>query len=154
MSKIVLKNMNYELLSQVESICKNTDNKISMLSNLSACLNQSLNDINWVGFYLYTNNKLILGPFQGKIACTEIPIGKGVCGTSFEKKMMLNVKNVHQFVGHIACDSNTNSEIVIPLQYDNKLYGVLDIDSISYSRFSKEDEETLEKIAKMISTYL
>lgn len=146
--------MNYELLNQVESICKNTDNKISMLSNLSACLNQNLNDINWVGFYLYKNNKLILGPFQGKVACIEIPIGKGVCGTAFEKKILLNVRDVHQFAGHIACDSNTNSEIVIPLQYDNKLYGVLDIDSVSYSRFSSEDEETLEKVAKIISTYL
>lgn len=146
--------MLYELLSQVESMCKNTNDKLSLLSNLSACINQNLENINWVGFYLYKNDKLILGPFQGKVACTEIPIGKGVCGTAFEKKMLINVKDVHQFDGHIACDTNTNSEIVIPLKYENKLFGVLDIDSINYSRFTSEDEESLEKVAYIIAKSL
>ena len=143
-----------ELIKQAEVMCESTEDKLSMLSNISALLNQSIKDINWVGFYLYKDNKLHLGPFQGKVACTLIDIGKGVCGTSFDKKMLLNVKNVHEFEGHIACDQNTNSEIVIPLIYKTKRFGVLDIDSISYSRFTSEDEVILEEVATIISKYL
>ena len=143
-----------ELIKQIEAMCETTKDKLSMLSNVSALLNQTIKDINWVGFYLYKDNKLHLGPFQGKVACTIIDIGKGVCGTSFDKKMLLNVKNVHEFEGHIACDQNTNSEIVIPLIYRTKRFGVLDIDSISYSRFSTEDEVILEEAATIISKYL
>lgn len=140
-----------DFLKQLESLCDGTKNNISMLSNASALLNDFLDDINWVGFYLIDNNKLILGPFQGKVACIEIAIGKGVCGTSYEKKMLLNVKDVHEFPGHIACDSRSNSEIVIPLQYEGKCYGVLDIDSTSFSRFSYDDEILLEKVANIIA---
>lgn len=143
-----------ELVKQIEAMCKTTKDKLSMLSNVSALLNQTIKDINWVGFYLYKDNQLHLGPFQGKVACTLIDIGKGVCGTSFDKKMLLNIKNVHEFEGHIACDQNTNSEIVIPLVYKTKRFGVLDIDSISYNRFATEDEIILEEVANIISKYL
>lgn len=143
-----------EFLYQLDSLCANNPTNISMLANASALLNEHLADINWVGFYLYDGEKLVLGPFQGKVACTEIPIGKGVCGTSFERKQLTNVKDVHQFAGHIACDSKTNSEIVIPLMHGNKRFGVLDIDSISFARFTSDDEYELEEAAKIISMHL
>lgn len=143
-----------DFLRQLEALCDGTKNNISLLSNASALLNDELDDINWVGFYLIDKNELILGPFQGKVACTNIAIGKGVCGTSYEKKMLLNVKNVHEFPGHIACDSRSNSEIVIPLQYEDKCFGVLDIDSTSFSRFTYDDEIKLEKAANIIAKYI
>lgn len=141
-------------LSQLESVCSSTVNTVSLLANAAALLNDHLDDINWVGFYLYNNGQLVLGPFQGKVACTTIPIGKGVCGTSFQKKMLLNIKNVHEFEGHIACDSKTNSELVIPLIHNGKRFGVLDIDSVSYSRFKGVDEDELQEAADIISKYL
>lgn len=143
-----------DFLRQLEALCDGTKNNISLLSNASALLNDELSDINWVGFYLIDKNELILGPFQGKVACTNIAIGKGVCGTSYENKMLLNVKNVHEFPGHIACDSRSNSEIVIPLQYEDKCFGVLDIDSTSFSRFTYDDEIKLEKAANIIAKYI
>lgn len=142
------------ILEQLKSLCESTDNNISMLSNASALLSSYLEDINWVGFYLIDKGSLILGPFQGKVACTKIEIGKGVCGTAYEKKMMLNVDNVHSFPGHIACDSASNSEIVVPLIDNGKQYGVLDIDSPSFSRFSYQDEELLSLAAGIISKYI
>ena len=143
-----------ELIIQTKSMCNTTKDKISLLANLSALYMQTIKDINWVGFYLYKNGKLHLGPFQGKVACTEIEIGKGVCGTAFEKKLMLNVEDVHKFDGHIACDSASNSEIVVPLISNGKRIGVLDIDSTSFNRFNQEDEKILEEIAKIISSAL
>lgn len=142
------------LLRQVENICQSTDNNISMLSNVSALLNEQISGINWVGFYLIDRGQLILGPFQGKVACTKIQIGKGVCGTSYEKKLLLNIDDVHKFEGYIACDSTTNSEIAVPLSYLGNCYGVLDIDSKSFSRFSYEDEELFEKVATIIAKYI
>lgn len=139
------------LLYQLKALIENEDNNISMLSNASALLNETLDDINWVGFYLIDKGKLILGPFQGKVACSKIDIGKGVCGTAYQRKMLLNVDNVHEFQGHIACDSASNSEIVIPLIYNGRQFGVLDIDSTSYSRFSYEDEILLQQVADIIS---
>ena len=143
-----------DFLRQLEALNEGTNNNISLLSNASALLNDYLDDINWVGFYLIEKNELILGPFQGKVACTRIAIGKGVCGTAYEKKMLLNIANVHEFPGHIACDSRSNSEIVIPLRYENKCYGVLDIDSTSFSRFTYNDEAILEKAADIIAKYI
>ena len=140
-----------EFLKQLNSLCEGKQNNLSMLANASALLNDYLDDINWVGFYLIDNNQLILGPFQGKVACTNIAIGKGVCGTSYEKRMLLNVKNVHEFPGHIACDSRSNSEIVVPLINNGKCYGVLDIDSTSLSRFTDNDEILLQEAANIIS---
>ena len=127
------------------------EDKLSYLCNVSALLKQSFLDTNWVGFYLYKNHELHLGPFQGKVACTIIPLDKGVCGAAFSKKMLLNVADVHRFEGHISCDSDSCSEIVIPLIYQNKCLGVLDIDSASYGRFNYKDEEVLEKIAQIIA---
>lgn len=143
-----------ELIIQTKSMCNTTKDKISLLANLSALYMQTIKDINWVGFYLHKNGKLHLGPFQGKVACTEIEIGKGVCGTAFEKKLMLNVEDVHKFDGHIACDSASNSEIVVPLISNGKRIGILDIDSTSFNRFNQEDEKILEEIAKIISLAL
>ena len=139
------------LIPQLEALCEGSQNNISLLSNASAILNEFLDDINWVGFYLIDNDKLVLGPFQGKVACTQIAIGKGVCGTAYQNKALLNVDNVHNFPGHIACDSRSNSEIVIPLIYNSKRYGVLDIDSTSFSRFTYQDEVILQQAADIIA---
>ena len=127
---------------------------ITSLSNISSLLNMYMDDINWVGFYLLKDNELILGPFQGKPACTNIKVGKGVCGTCIEKKDTILVKNVHEFKGHIACDSASNSEICIPIYANNKLYGLLDIDSPILNRFNEVDKINLEKICKMINENL
>lgn len=142
------------LVRQVESLCQSSNNNISMLANVSSLLNEEIKDINWVGFYLIDRGELILGPFQGKVACTKIEIGKGVCGTAYQKKMLLNINDVHQFQGYIACDSSSNSEIVIPLIYLGNCYGVLDIDSKTYSRFTYDDEVVLEKVAETIAKYI
>ena len=143
---------NYDLLAkQLDSLLKGVDKEISKLANASAFLFISLEDVSWVGFYLLDNNYLYLGPFQGKVACTVIPVGKGVCGTAVANKETILVKNVHEFPGHIACDSESNSEIVIPIYKNKDLYMVLDIDSKSLNRFSELDKIGLEKITKVIS---
>ncbi len=132
----------------------NTNYEISILSNASSLLNEYLEDVSWVGFYLLKDNKLILGPFQGKIACNEIEIGKGVCGTCAKDLSAQVVPNVHLFKGHIACDSRSNSEIVLPIMIKDKLYGVLDIDSTSYSRFNELDQKELEIFIESLSKAL
>lgn len=123
---------------------------IANLSNASALLNVFLEEINWVGFYLVKNNQLVLGPFQGLPACIRIPFDKGVCGYVATTKQTALVQNVHEFVGHIACDSATNSEIVVPIIKDNELMGVLDIDSPLLNRFSKTDQHYLEKFVQIL----
>ena len=142
-----------ELLEVFPSILIN-DYDITTLSNASALLNMYLEDINWVGFYLLKDNQLILGPFQGKVACTNIKIGRGVCGTCIQDEKTILVPNVHEFKGHIACDSASNSEICVPIYANNKLYGLLDIDSPSLNRFNDIDKINLEKICKMINENL
>jgi len=142
-----------ELLEVFPSILIN-DYDITTLSNASALLNMYLEDINWVGFYLLKNNQLILGPFQGKVACTNIKIGRGVCGTCIQEEKTILVPNVHEFKGHIACDSASNSEICIPIYANNKLYGLLDIDSPILNRFNDIDKINLEKLCKMINENL
>ena len=142
-----------ELLEVFPSILIN-DYNITTLSNSSALLNMYLEDINWVGFYLLKNNQLIIGPFQGKVACTNIKIGRGVCGTCIQEEKTILVPNVHEFKGHIACDSASNSEICIPIYANNNLYGLLDIDSPILNRFNEIDKINLEKICKMISVNL
>ncbi|MDF2819981.1 MAG: hypothetical protein K0R15_422 [Clostridiales bacterium] len=141
----------YKLLKkQMKSILEDEHNTIANLANSSALINEALKDINWVGFYLMNDGELLLGPFQGKVACVHIQIGRGVCGTSaFENKTQL-VKDVHQFPGHIACDSASNSEIVVPLRHDGKVVGVLDIDSPLLSRFDEIDAVELEELVKII----
>lgn len=144
--------MNYSTIKkQVSILIESTNNLISDLSNVSSLLFNSLDDVSWVGFYIYSNGKLLLGPFMGKPACTEIEIGKGVCGTAFANKETVIVKNVHDFIGHIACDSASNSEIVVPIFVNEKVVGVLDLDSTSIGRFTETDKIGLEDIAKVIS---
>lgn len=126
----------YELMNQqLEGLLKATPYRISGLANASALLWETLENINWAGFYLMEEGKLILGPFQGKVACTEIGIGRGVCGTAVEKDEVLVVEDVHEFAGHIACDSASNSEIVLPIHKNGEVVGVLDIDSPLPARF-------------------
>ena len=138
------------LIKQSEIILETKD-KLSAVCHLTALLYENYERINWIGFYFYKNGKLVLGPFQGKVACTEIEIGKGVCGTAFKKRQLLNVADVHRFEGHIACDSASNSEIVVPLIFDNKIIGVLDVDSTEYRRFGYDDEELFQSIADQVS---
>ncbi|MCR8850903.1 GAF domain-containing protein [Rossellomorea sp. SC111] len=131
---------------QLKALLEGEQNQIANLSNASALLNQFLDRINWVGFYLVEeeSNQLVLGPFQGLPACVRIPIGRGVCGTAASDQKTLRIEDVHQFPGHIACDAASQSEIVIPLVKDGKLIGVLDIDSPEKGRFDEEDQKYLE----------
>ncbi|MEH7120064.1 GAF domain-containing protein [Neobacillus vireti] len=147
---------NYELVKkQLQALLHDEKNQIANLSNASALLNQFLDRINWVGFYLIdTNGELVLGPFQGLPACVRIPVGKGVCGTAALKKETLRVEDVHQFPGHIACDAASRSEIVIPLLKDGELYGVLDIDSPEVNRFDELDQQKLEELSAVLMEHL
>ena len=146
-----MKKETYEnLIMQFEGLMSDQKYLITLLSNASALLMDNLSDLNWSGFYLYRDGRLILGPFQGKVACEIIEMGKGVCGTSAIKDETVLVRNVHQFPGHIACDSASNSEIVIPLHVTGKLFRVLDIDSPKLERFDDTDRENLEIIARII----
>ncbi|MBS6089760.1 MAG: GAF domain-containing protein [Staphylococcus warneri] len=150
-----IKNTNYDLLQkQLISLIEDESNLIAILSNTSALLNDHLDQVNWVGFYLIENNELILGPFQGHPACVHIQIGNGVCGTAVSNNETQVVKDVHQFPGHIACDANSNSEIVIPIHKDNKIIGVLDIDAPIKSRFNDEDRKELEKVVSIIENQI
>lgn len=142
------------LIEQLKHLIAGETDMIANLANASALLNQFLKEINWVGFYLYKDSELVLGPFQGLPACIRIPLDRGVCGKAARERSTINVPNVHDFPGHIACDSASKSELVIPLidQKDN-LIGVLDIDSPIYNRFSQEDQKYLEIFAKVLSHY-
>ena len=145
----------YQLMNQqLEGLLKATPYRISGLANASALLWETLRDINWAGFYLIEDGKLILGPFQGKVACTEIEIGRGVCGTAVGKDEVLLVENVHEFPGHIACDSASESEIVLPIHYNGEVVGVLDIDGPLPARFDGEDEEGLRKFVEVLERNL
>ncbi|MBI3258426.1 MAG: GAF domain-containing protein [Ignavibacteriae bacterium] len=137
------------LARQVSALFDGESDFIANAANLSSLLFYSLTDVNWVGFYLTKGNGLVLGPFQGRVACVRIALGKGVCGTAASERKTLIVGNVHEFVGHIACDSASNSEIVVPLINDGTVIGVLDIDSPLFGRFDEEDREGLEKIVRI-----
>ena len=144
-----MKQTDYALLKkQVEAA--ETEYLLSFLCNVTALLNDSMDDLNWVGFYFVKNEKLILGPFQGKVACVEIGKGKGVCGTAWDRDETILVEDVHRFPGHIACDSASNSEIVVPIHKDRNVIAVLDIDSPLLNRFSEEDKAGLQEIAGII----
>ena len=138
------------LLSQAEELLRSEPWYVSALSNLSALIMSELPDLNWAGFYLMRDGTLTVGPFQGKPACIHIPVGKGVCGAAAEKDETVVVPDVHQFPGHIACDSASQSEIVIPIHRAGKVIAVLDIDSPLKKRFAEEDREVLEALVKMI----
>ncbi|HWK23791.1 MAG TPA: GAF domain-containing protein [Ureibacillus sp.] len=145
----------YETLArQLDALLEGETDRIANLSNASALLNQFLDNINWVGFYLMKEDQLVLGPFQGLPACVRIAIGRGVCGTAVSERTTMLVEDVHAFPGHIACDAATNSEIVIPLLKDDEVIGVLDIDSPIKSRFSTEDQQGLELFVHTLIKYL
>lgn len=134
-------------------ICEEED-WLANLSNASALLWLLLEDINWAGFYLYKKGELILGSFQGKPACTHIQVGNGVCGTVAETRETQIIGNVNEFEGHIACDAASQSEIVVPIVYEDKLIGVLDIDSPILNRFNEEDGRYLEKFVELLNKYI
>ena len=136
-----------ELGKQVRALLADERDFIANAGNFSSLLYHSLPDVNWAGFYLLKNNELVLGPFQGQPACIRIALGKGVCGTAAQVRQTVVVENVHEFPGHIACDSTSNSEIVVPLIKNGNLIGVLDLDSPKLSRFDDDDAEGLNTLA-------
>ena len=140
-----------EIHQNLRAVLTGETDFIANLANSAALLFGSLPAINWAGFYLLKGRELVLGPFQGKIACVRIRLGKGVCGTAAEKRQTLAVPNVHEFPGHIACDSASNSEIVVPIIKDGLLVGVLDIDSPEFARFDDIDKAELEKFVQILT---
>ena len=146
---------NYELAAQqLAALVDGIPYEVANLANASALLWQEMPGINWVGFYKMTDGALVLGPFQGKPACIRIPVGRGVCGTAVAQDAVQLVYDVHQFPGHIACDSASNSEIVLPIHVNGRIWGVLDIDSPHIGRFTEADRAGLEKIVKILEAVL
>lgn len=143
----------YTINQQLYELVKDENHLVANLSNASALLFDYLEDVNWVGFYLWSSreNQLILGPFQGRVACNRIKLNEGVCGQAFYKEETIRVANVHKFKGHIACDANSNAEIVIPIISEGNPIGVLDIDSPKTDRFSQEDQLLLEETVQVLS---
>lgn len=139
------------LTEQLRALIDGVPHKIANLANAAALLYHTLDDLNWLGFYLLEGDRLILGPFQGKPACIEIPVGRGVCGTAVARGEALVVPDVHAFPGHIACDGASQSEIVIPLIKDGRILGVLDVDSPYLNRFSDKDRDGLARVADIIA---
>ncbi|MBO3274280.1 GAF domain-containing protein [Pseudomonas schmalbachii] len=137
------------LAAQAEALFADERDFIANAAQFSAFLYHELGDLNWAGFYLNRNEELVLGPFQGKVACVRIPFGKGVCGAAARTRETQRVEDVHAFPGHIACDSASNSELVVPLVKDGKLVGVLDLDSPRIGRFSAEDQAGIERLAEI-----
>jgi GAF domain-containing protein len=138
------------IVEQAKAFIETDPYYVAALSNISALLAESLSDLNWAGFYLMREGRLVVGPFQGKTACIHIEVGKGVCGTAVMKEEVIRVKDVHEFPGHIACDSASNSEIVLPIRNKGRIVGVLDIDSVKIDRFSDADEEGLKMLTDII----
>ena len=146
---------NYKTLcAQLAGLTDGVPHEVANLANASALLWQSLKDINWAGFYKMENGILVLGPFQGKPACIDIPVGKGVCGTAVAEDKTQLVYNVHDFPGHIACDCASNSEIVVPIHVNGEIWGVLDIDSPLIGRFTEEDRAGLEQFVRVLEQVL
>lgn len=147
--------VNYSLIAQqIDALSEGIVYETAALANAAAVLWQELPDLNWAGFYKMIDGALVLGPFQGKHACIRIPVGKGVCGTAVAQNRVQRVEDVHQFPGHIACDSASNSEIVLPLYRDGAIWGVLDIDSPLTGRFTAEDEAGLVGVAQVLNKML
>ncbi|MFJ8240329.1 GAF domain-containing protein [Bacillus tropicus] len=142
------------VIKQLDALLTGESNVVANLSNASALLNQFLDSVNWVGFYVTEGNQLVLGPFQGMPACVRIPFGRGVCGVAAETKTTQLVADVHQFPGHIACDSASNSEIVVPIIKDGNVIGVLDIDSPEKNRFDEVDQRYLEKFVETLLKHM
>jgi len=155
----VFENMNIEskldnMLLMLEGLIQDEDLPLTKLCNASALINALIGRINWCGFYIVKNNLLILGPFQGMPACTKIEIGKGVCGTAALKKETILINDVHKFEGHIACDAASNSEIVVPIVKDDKLIGVLDLDSDEFNRFTDIERIYLERVVDILNKHI
>ncbi|MCY8611812.1 GAF domain-containing protein [Bacillus haynesii] len=149
------KEKKYELLlKQIDALTEGEPDTIANTANASALLYQSLEDVNWAGFYFAKDGELVLGPFQGLPACVRIPFGKGVCGTAYTKGRVERVEDVHAFPGHIACDAASQSEIVVPLEVDGNIIGVLDIDSPIKNRFDETDEYYLRKFTEKLGERL
>ena len=145
----------YELIvEQAKALAQEGVWDITLYANISALLYESLEKVNWAGFYLLRDGELQLGPFQGKVACMRIQVGKGVCGTAVKEERIVRVEDVHAFPGHIACDSASATEIVLPISLGGRIIGVLDIDSPVKERFSREDEEGLKKVVEVIEKTL
>lgn len=142
--------MNNLLVEQIKSIIEDESDIIANLANISAIINMNYDNLNWVGFYIYKNNELVLGPFQGNVACTRLRHGVGVCMHALETNSTQNIPDVHQFKGHVVCDAASQSELVIPIYIDNKSWGVLDIDAPIKNRFSSDDEKTFEKVVSIL----
>ena len=149
------RNINYDLVcQQLKALVEGIPYEVANLANTSALLWQEMPDINWVGFYKMEEGALVLGPFQGKPACIRIPVGRGVCGTAVAEDRTQLVYDVHDFPGHIACDSASNSEIVLPIHVSGTVWGVLDIDSPFTGRFTQYDRNGLEKVVEIIESFL
>jgi GAF domain-containing protein len=148
------KDLYKELYQQVEAIISDEVDVIANMANISALLFEQLADVNWVGFYRLVEKELVLGPFQGKVACIRIPLGKGVCGTAASSAKTQRIADVHDFDGHIACDALTNAEIVIPIIIENRVVAVLDIDSIAFERFDEDDQKGLETIINLFENVM
>lgn len=142
------------LCRDLASLTENVPYLIANLANTSALIWERMGGLNWAGFYILTDGALVLGPFQGKTACIRIPLGRGVCGTAAEQGRTQLVENVHNFPGHIACDSASNSEVVVPLYKNGNLWGVLDLDSPYVGRFTENDRQELENLTKIIEAFL
>ena len=138
------------IIKQMSALAEELPDQVPVMANLSSILFYSMEDVSWAGFYTVRGDELVLGPFQGKVACVRIKNGKGVCGTAWAEDRTQLVPDVHAFPGHIACDSSSNSEIVIPVYKSGELFGVLDIDSPEFCRFSKADEEGLNEFVKVL----
>ena len=142
------------MIKQAEELAQISRDAVAVMANVSAILFHSMENINWAGFYLVKDGALLLGPFQGRVACVRIEKGKGVCGTAWAENRMQVVDDVHSFPGHIACDSASRSEIVIPVRSGGRIIGVLDIDSPVPARFSEADQEGLERIVQILEAHL
>ena len=141
-----------EIVQQAAGLVSGEPDLIANLSNVSALLNDYLADINWVGFYIMRDGELVLGPFQGKVACIRIPVGRGVCGTAAASKTTQRIDDVHVFPGHIACDSASNSELVVPIIVNDNVVAVLDIDSPKHARFTAEVQQEMEAVVNVLET--
>ena len=141
------------LIPQIKNLLSPSDNLITNLANCTAALKQTFEKISWVGFYVFDSKELYLGPFQGKVACNIIQIGKGVCGAAAQQRKTIIVPDVNKFPGHIFCDADSKSEIVVPIFHkDNSLFGVLDLDSYEYDSFNETDKKYLEEICKFLTS--
>jgi len=143
-----------ELLAQTQAVISGEFDMIANMANISALLFERLEKVNWVGFYRVIDNELVLGPFQGKVACIRIPKGKGVCGTCAATGDIQRISDVHQFDGHIACDASSNAELVVPVMVNNKVIAVLDIDSTEFERFDEQDEQGVRAIVTILEQNL